>query len=201
MDVPQLPTPPSSYSNIPSLANSMSLVTPPNYESDSTDIVSSAGSNTMQLSGDNISPPHHHVHARKSSSPIPAHMKTQTPIDMEAPFAQENFECPSTRCACQVEHGVCVRSPVRVVGLVGPYAISISFTSTSTTQPTSRYTNSQRIIPQHGGKSFGRLPSSQVRMRQDFALLWRIARYVPLPFTRSQMLTVSAANNSEQTDS
>jgi hypothetical protein len=76
-DGPQLPTPPASHSNVPSPANSMSPATPPNYEGDSAKIVSSAASNTMQIPGDNISPPyHHHVHARKSSSPIPAHTKT-----------------------------------------------------------------------------------------------------------------------------
>ena len=80
-DVPQLPTPPSSHSNVPSPANSMSPATPPNYEGDSAKIVSSATSNTMQIPGDNVSPPYHHVHARKSSSPIPVHPKTQTSID------------------------------------------------------------------------------------------------------------------------
>jgi hypothetical protein len=77
-DPPQLPTPPASHSNIPSPANSMSPATPPNYEGDSAKIVSSAGSNTMQIPGGNISPPYHHVHARKSSSPIPAHTKTHS---------------------------------------------------------------------------------------------------------------------------
>ena len=40
-------------------------------------IVSSAGSNTIQFSGDNISPPYHHVHTRRSSSPVAAHQKNQ----------------------------------------------------------------------------------------------------------------------------
>jgi hypothetical protein len=81
-DVPQLPTPPASHSNVPSPANSMSPVTPPNYEGDSAKIVSSAGSNTMQISGDNVSPPyHHHVHTRKSSSPLSAHTKSHASID------------------------------------------------------------------------------------------------------------------------
>ena len=61
--------------------HSMSPVTLPNYEGDSAKIVSSAGSNTMQISGDSVSPPYHHVHVRKSSSPIPAHPETQIPID------------------------------------------------------------------------------------------------------------------------
>ena len=69
----------ASHSNVPSLASSMSPVTPPSYEGDSVKIISSDGSNTMQIPGDNVSPPHHHVHARKSSSPIPAHTKTQIP--------------------------------------------------------------------------------------------------------------------------
>jgi hypothetical protein len=72
---PQLPT---SHSNIPFLANSISPTTPPNYEGDSAKIVSSAGSNTMQIPGGTISPPYHHVHTRKSSSPIPAHTKTHS---------------------------------------------------------------------------------------------------------------------------
>ena len=96
----------------------------PNHEGDDAKIVSSAGSNTMQISGDNVSPPYHHVHARKSSSPVPAYTNLHR---HEAPFAQENFKCPSTRCACQVEHDVRVRSPVHVVGLVGSYTIFISF--------------------------------------------------------------------------
>jgi len=74
----QLPTPPSSHSNVPSPVDSMSPATPPNYEGDTAKIVSSAGSNLMQISGDNISPPYHHHHTRKSSSPIPAHPKSQT---------------------------------------------------------------------------------------------------------------------------
>jgi hypothetical protein len=81
-DVPQLPTPPASHSNVPSPAKSTSPVTPPNYEGDSAEIISSTGLNTMHISGDNISPPyHHHVHTRKSSSPIPAHSKPHASID------------------------------------------------------------------------------------------------------------------------
>ena len=80
-DVPQLPTPPASCSNVPSPANSVSPATPPNYEGDGAGIVSSGGSNTMQIFSDNVSPPYHHIHARKSSSPIPAHTKTHSSID------------------------------------------------------------------------------------------------------------------------
>ena len=80
-DGPQPPTPPASHSNITSPANSMSPVTPPNYKGDSAKIVSSATSNTMQISGDGVSPPYHHAHTRKSSSSIPAHLKSQTSID------------------------------------------------------------------------------------------------------------------------
>ena len=46
----------------------MSPVAPPNYESDNAKIVSSAGSNTMQIPDDNVSPPYHHVRTRKSPS-------------------------------------------------------------------------------------------------------------------------------------
>lgn len=66
---PKLPTPPTSHSNIPSLANSMSPVTLPNYEGDSAKIVSSAGSNTMQILGNSVSPPYHHV--QKAIPPSP----------------------------------------------------------------------------------------------------------------------------------
>lgn len=53
-DDSQLPTPPASHSNVPSPTNSMSPVTPPDYEGCSAKIVSSAGFNTF---GDNVSPP------------------------------------------------------------------------------------------------------------------------------------------------
>lgn len=56
-------------------------ITPPNYKGDSAKIASSARSNTMQIFGDNVSPPYRHVHARKMSSPILAHTKTQIPLD------------------------------------------------------------------------------------------------------------------------
>ena len=52
-----LSTPPASHSNIPSPANSTSLATPSNYENDNAEIVSSAGSNTIQISSDSVSPP------------------------------------------------------------------------------------------------------------------------------------------------
>ena len=78
----QLLTPPASRSNVPSPVDSMSPAAPPNYKGDTAMIVSSAGSNPMRISGDNISPPyHHHVHTRKSSSPIPARPKSQMTID------------------------------------------------------------------------------------------------------------------------
>jgi len=64
-------------------------VTPPNYKDNSAEVVLSAGSNAIQISGDDISPPYHRVHARN--------------------------DFPSTRCSRQAEHRLCVRSPVRVV--------------------------------------------------------------------------------------
>jgi hypothetical protein len=45
---------------------------------------------TMHISSDNISPPYHHIHARKSSSPIPAHTKTQITIDTKHTSPKEN---------------------------------------------------------------------------------------------------------------
>ena len=51
-DPPQLPTPLASHSNAPSPADSMSPITPPNYESESVGIVSSTGSSTIQIPGD-----------------------------------------------------------------------------------------------------------------------------------------------------
>ena len=80
-DIPQLPTPPASDSNVSSPVNSMSPVTPPNYEGDGAKIVSSGGSNTTQIFDDNVSPPYHHIHACNPSSPIPAHTKTHSSID------------------------------------------------------------------------------------------------------------------------
>ena len=68
--------------NAPSPTNLMSPMTPLNYEGDNVKIVLST-LNTMQILGDNISPPYHHVHAQKSSSPIPVHLKMQTSIDMK----------------------------------------------------------------------------------------------------------------------
>lgn len=70
-DVPHLPTPPASHSNVPSPENSTPPVTPPNYQGDSAKIVSSVGFNTMQIPGNN----------GKSSSLIPAHTKAHIPID------------------------------------------------------------------------------------------------------------------------
>ena len=58
-DPPQPPIPPASHSNVPSLANSMSPSPLPNCEGDSAKTVSSAGSNTMQISGNNLSLPYH----------------------------------------------------------------------------------------------------------------------------------------------
>jgi hypothetical protein len=79
-NVPQLPTPPALHSNVPFPADSMSAVTPPNYTGDSAEIISTR-SNTMQISGDNVSPPYHHHEHRKSSPPIPAHTKSHASID------------------------------------------------------------------------------------------------------------------------
>jgi len=77
-DRTHLPTPPALHSDVSSPANSMSPVTPSDASRSNAKIVSSAGSNTMQIPGDNVSPPyHHHVHSRKSSSPIPVHSKSQ----------------------------------------------------------------------------------------------------------------------------
>ena len=75
------PTSPPSRSNIPSPANSMPLVTPPNREGDSAKTVSPAVSNIVQMPGDDVSPPYHHVHTRKSSSSTPAHPRTHTSTD------------------------------------------------------------------------------------------------------------------------
>jgi hypothetical protein len=55
----------------------MSPKTPHDTSRSNAKIVSSGGSNTMQIPGDHVSPPYHHVHTRKSSSPIPTHQKSQ----------------------------------------------------------------------------------------------------------------------------
>ena len=81
----QLPTLPTSRSNVPPLANSNAPspvnLTSPNYESDTATIISFTRSSVIHLSSDNIPPPYHHAHARKSSSPIPAHTKTKISLD------------------------------------------------------------------------------------------------------------------------
>jgi len=101
-DPPQLPTPPAYHSNVPSPANSMSPVTPPNYEGNSAKIVFSAGPNTMQILGDSVSPPHHHIHALKSSLPIPTYTKTQIHIDTKHP--RQKTLSAHQHAAHQVEH-------------------------------------------------------------------------------------------------
>jgi hypothetical protein len=89
-DHPHLPTPPALLSDVSSPANSMSPATPVDTSRSNAKIVSSAGSNTMQIPGDNVSPPyHHHVHTRKSSSPIPAHQKHQH-VDMKRPSPKKS---------------------------------------------------------------------------------------------------------------
>jgi hypothetical protein len=57
------------------------LITPPNYKGYGVKIILSAGSNTMHILGDNISPQYHHIYTWGLSSPIPVHMKTQIPLD------------------------------------------------------------------------------------------------------------------------
>jgi hypothetical protein len=79
-DHTHLPTPPSLHSDVSSPANSVSPVTPADLTCSTAKIVSSAGSSTMQI-GDNASPPYHHAHTRKSSSPIPAHQKRPISLD------------------------------------------------------------------------------------------------------------------------
>jgi hypothetical protein len=77
-----LPTPPASHSDVSSPTNSMSPATPPNRGPPThIKIVSSAGSNTMPIPGENVSPPYTHVHARKPSPPVPSHHKKSFPID------------------------------------------------------------------------------------------------------------------------
>ena len=83
--VPQLPTPPASHSNVPSPMNSMPSVTPPNYEGDSTEVVSSTGLDIMRISGSSLSLPST-AHTRKSSSPIPAHTNSHSPTDTKHSF-------------------------------------------------------------------------------------------------------------------
>jgi len=73
---PQLLTP-TSHSNSPSLNNSISPATPPNYKGNSAKTFSSTGSSKYWTIL------HHHItmYTPKSSSPIPTHMKTQIFID------------------------------------------------------------------------------------------------------------------------
>ena len=78
-DNTHLPTPPL-HSDASSPAFTMSPSTPPDVSHHNAKIMSSTGSNTMQISGDMLSPPYLHVHSRRSSSPITAYPKSQ-PIE------------------------------------------------------------------------------------------------------------------------
>ena len=102
----QLPTPPASHSNVPPPVDSMSPATPPNYEGDTAKIVSSTGSNQMQISGGNTSPfipaPRSHVQVSFASTNPPrgqedverasnttakqAHWSTDIPFAVRSPY-------------------------------------------------------------------------------------------------------------------
>ena len=71
----------TSHSNVPFPANSMPASPYPTTRVTVRRFISSTGSNTTQILGDNVLPPYPHVHARKSSLLIPAHTKTQIPQD------------------------------------------------------------------------------------------------------------------------
>ena len=104
-DNTHLPTP-LLHSDASSVSNSMSPLTQPDPTSHDAKIVSSAGSNTMQIPDDIFSPPYHHVHSRKFSSPA------------------------TTRPKGQHSQGVCVRSTAHVARSVLPvYHYSIHRTS------------------------------------------------------------------------
>jgi hypothetical protein len=98
---PQLPSPPTSHSNVPSLANLMSPIMLPNYKGDSVKIVSSTRSHTMHILDDNVSPPYHHVHTRKLSSPIPVHTKTQIPLETKHTLPKKTYH-PNLKYAPKV---------------------------------------------------------------------------------------------------
>ena len=72
----------------------------------------------MQISGDNISPPYHHAHTRKSSSQIRMHMKAHIPIRTNHASPEENLECSPVRRSSQVEYRLHVGPPVCVVNPV-----------------------------------------------------------------------------------
>ena len=65
----------------------MSPASLPNYEGDSTKIVSFVTSNMMQISGDNISLPYHHVHARMSFPPPNTGVPEDTDINRHEALA------------------------------------------------------------------------------------------------------------------
>lgn len=96
MDPPQLP---ASCSNIPSPANSMSPVAPPNHEGDSTKIVSSAGSNAIQISGDGVSPQYHHLRTRGHAHQHPTPTKSNTAYVSTNPHMND-VSAPITFCNC-----------------------------------------------------------------------------------------------------
>ena len=76
---------------------------------------------TMQISGDNVPPPYHHAHICKSSSPIPAHPKTQTSIDTKhtSPKKMSSIRHHSA----PVKSTPSTRSPVHTCGSPGQHII------------------------------------------------------------------------------
>jgi hypothetical protein len=73
---PQLPT---SHSNDPSPANSVALVSPPNYKGDSAKIVFSTGPNATLVLGTTVSPPYPYQVEHRLRVHLPAHEQCKHP--------------------------------------------------------------------------------------------------------------------------
>ena len=124
LEPPQLPTPPATHLNIPSPANSMSLVTPSDHAGDTAKTVSSTGLNATQTPGNNISPPYHLAHMRKSSSPITAHpTKSHNPIGTKRPHSRGPLACHPD----QIQHQSSTSTPAPAL-LVIPLKTAFSLT-------------------------------------------------------------------------
>ena len=103
-NVPQLPTPPSPHSNVPSPANSMSPATPPNYKGDShKDSFIRHVKYNANIGRQHIPtiPPHPHVQALFPNTGAPEDADLNR---YKAPVTEEHFECPSALGSHQVQH-------------------------------------------------------------------------------------------------
>ena len=97
-------------------------MTAPDLSSNNAKIVSSAGSNTMQIPGDIVSPPYHHVHSRKSSTPVTTHLKSQ--------YVDTRHTSPK-KSSSIYQHAAPVKSST-VYAFARPFACCLNYSRVST---------------------------------------------------------------------